>query len=122
MNVQAFIQARADNGALTYRNISLLATGVLIKGGAGCVFGYFIANSSASTRFVKFYNKTAAPTVGTDVPLLTLAIPAASAANYYFGPGIQFDLGIGIGATTLVADNDATAPTANDVVVNIFYK
>jgi len=122
MNVQAVIHPRADNGASTYRNISLLATGQLIKAGGGNVFGYFIANNAATVRYVKFYDKLTAPTVGTDTPLLTLPIPASSAANYYLGPGVQFSAGIGIGATTLVADSDATAPTANDVVVNIFYK
>ena len=121
---QAFIVARADTALAcdTYRNISLLATGLLIKGGPGIVYGYYISNVAAATRFVKFYNKVTAPTVGTDTPLLTICLPASSAANVYFGPGIGFGLGIGIGATQLVADADATAPAANDVVVNVFYK
>lgn len=122
MNVQAVIHPRADNGATTYRNISLLATGQLIKAGQSCVFGYFIANNAASVRYLKFYDKVSAPTVGTDTPLLTIPLPANSAANFYLGPGIQFTSGVGIGATNLIADSDTTAPTANDVVVNIFYK
>ena len=122
MNTLAYIAPRADGGADVYRNISLLATGQLIKGAAGCVFGYYIANAAAATRFVKFYNKLTAPTVGTDTPLLTIPLPAGAAANVYMGPGIQFSLGIGIGATQLVADSDTTAPAANDVVVNIIYR
>lgn len=115
------MNVRLTESYSTYRNISLLATGQLIKGTAGAVGGYFISNVAASVRFVKFYNKATAPTVGTDVPVLTLCIPATSAANVWLGPGINFTLGIGIGATQLVADNDATAPAANDVVVNILF-
>jgi hypothetical protein len=121
-NSQVYVAPRAHGGCDTYRNINLGATGVLIKGGAGTVFGWYLANNAASSRFVKFYNKLTAPTVGTDTPLLTIALPASSAANVYFGPGIAFSLGIGIGAVQLVADSDTTAPAANDVVVNVFYR
>lgn len=106
----------------TYRNISLLATGQLIKGGVGRVKGYHIINQAAAARFVKLYDKATAPTVGTDTPKITLALAATSQATLPVGDsGIEFLLGIGIGATQLIADNDTTAPAANDVVVNIFY-
>jgi hypothetical protein len=37
------------------------------------------------------------------------------------GLGIKFDTAICVAATTAVADNDAGAPSANDVIVNVFY-
>lgn len=107
--------------ALPYRNINLVATGVSVKGSAGQVYGWLISNNAASARFLKLYNKATAPVVGTDVPVITLEIPASSTGQFFIGTGIAFPLGIGVGATQLVADNDTTAPNANDVILNLFY-
>lgn len=98
------------------------ATGVNIKPSAGQLYGYQIANTAASIRYVKLYNKATAPTVGTDTPVLTLGIQPSSSLNFDSTTGIAFAAGIGIGVTNLVADSDTTAPTANDVIVNVFYK
>lgn len=111
-----------SGGFSVYRNISLLATGQAVKTSAGQVFGWHLANLAASTRYVKFYDKASAPTVGTDTPLLTLALPASAVVTVLSEIGIPFSLGIGIGAVTGVADNNTTAPSANEVIVNIFYK
>jgi hypothetical protein len=109
-------------GGLTiYRNINLGTTGVSVKGSPGQVYGWYIANNAAYAIFVKLYNKASAPTVGTDVPVMTLEIPAGSAANVNFAQGIAFATGIGIGASKLVADADATALSANDCVCNLLY-
>lgn len=110
-----------SGGANIYRNISLVATGVNIKASAGQIYGWYLYNNASSVRYVKFYNKATAPTVGTDVPVLTLSLPANAAANVSFPSGVAFSLGIGIGATTGVADNDSGAPSANDVIVNVMY-
>lgn len=111
-----------SGGLSTYKNINLLATGINIKSSAGQLYGYYISNRSTAERFVKVYNTSGAPTVGTDVPFMTLPLAAGAAANVSFGGGISFGTGIGIAATTGIADNDTAAPSANDVVVNIFYK
>lgn len=106
---------------LPYRNINLVATGVNIKGSAGQIYGWILCNNATAPRFVKFYNKATAPTVGTDTPVMTIELPASSTGQYSNGFGIAFGTGIGIGATVLVADNDTTAPSTNDVVVNVLY-
>lgn len=123
-NTNTYVSARGDIALAcdTYRSLSVLATGVAVKAAPGVVYAYFLYNGSAAARFIKLYNKATAPTVGTDVPLVTIPLPAASAANVYLGPGIAFSAGIGIAATQLVADADTTAPAANDVVANILYK
>jgi hypothetical protein len=108
-------------GYTIYRNISLLATGISVKGSAGQVYGWYIANNASSVRYVKFYNKATAGTVGTDTPVLTIPVPANGAANIEFQTGIAFSLGISVGATTGIADSDVAAPTANDCVVNLLY-
>lgn len=79
-------------------------------------------NASASTKFLKLYNKATAPTVGTDVPVLTLALPVG-AFSYNLPPeGVKFPLGIGYGLTGAAPDNDTTALAAADVVgLNILY-
>jgi hypothetical protein len=109
-------------GLLIYRNLDLDETGVSIKGGAGVLYGYYLSNNATSVRYVKLYNKATAATVGTDTPVMTLAIPALSAANVSFPFGVEFATGLSAGCVTAVADNSTAAPSANDVVANFFYK
>jgi len=110
-------------GHKVYRNINLLATGQLIKGGYGRLTGWHFVNQAAAARYVKLYDKATAPTVGTDTPKMTVALAATSQRDFPIDDdGVEFLLGIGIGATTGIADADTGAPTANDVVVNVFYK
>ena len=104
------------------RNLDVDQTGDLLITGKRVLFGWFISNQNAAVLYVKFYNKATAPTVGTDTPVLTLAIPAVSAANVEFLGGIAFSLGIGVGATTGVVDADTGAPGASEVVVNALYR
>lgn len=105
----------------TYRTIDGQPTGVLVKGSHAEVGGWFISNNAATVRYVKLYDKATAP-ASTDAPKLTLLLPANSAANVTFASGIEFVAGLGIRVTTGVADADTGAPTANDVVVNLFYR
>lgn len=111
-------------GGLTiYRNIDLDETGISVKASAGQVYGYHFINSHATdARFVKFYNKATAAAVGTDVPVLTIRVPAVGSVSFSTDQGLAFATGISVGATTAVADADTGAPSANDVVVGIFYK
>jgi hypothetical protein len=111
-----------SGGCSIYRNLDTNATGTNVKGSAGQVYGWYICNNATAARFVKLYDKATAPTVGTDTPVMTLEIPASSAANVSFPFGIAFTNGIGIGATTGVADNNSGAPSSNDVVTNLLYK
>jgi hypothetical protein len=112
---------RTSGGLSIYRNIDLDETGVSIKASAGQLYGWYIYNAAATVRYVKFYNKATAATVGTDTPVLTLPLPATSGANVEFSQGIAFATGIAAGATTGVADNSTGAPAANDVQINVFY-
>lgn len=112
-----------SGGCTIYRLLSAASTnGNNIKGSAGQMYGFVITNTSASMKFVKLYNKATAPTVGTDTPVMTLAIPATSTITSNIPTGAAFSLGIGIGITGAVGDSDTTAVAANDVVVNLFYK
>lgn len=103
----------------------LLAAGTTnatsVKGSAGQVFGWYLANAAAYTVFLKFYNSASAPTPGSGTPVMTIPIPAGAAANVEFVRGIQFATGIAYDTTKLVADADTTVLVANDLVINLFY-
>lgn len=78
-------------------------------------------NAAVATRYLKFYDKATAPTVGTDVPVLTYALPASTAFNIAVG-GFEFSAGIAYGMVTGAADNNTTALTAGDVLgLNVAY-
>lgn len=91
--------------------------GALIITGAKRLAELTVSNPTATAAYVKLYNKATAPTVGTDVPVLTIAIPATAAGvgdkSFNFGAlGKQFPLGIGIAVTANAVATDATATVA----------
>lgn len=122
--VTPYVHAAAG-GAEPYKNIDVDETEDDIKTSAGKLYWLHVMNLHASSnRFLKVYNNVAASvTVGTTVPDLTFPIPPNTAGfTLNFGTqGLQFSTGICIAATTGLADNDAGAPGANEVVVNAGY-
>src|SRR3990167_772369 len=115
-------------GVTIFRSLDLDESEEEVKATAGQVYAMWVTNTATTTRWIKFYNLTAAnTTVGTSTPVLTIGIPGNSTDDISgnFGPGgmgIAFDTAISVAATTGVADADTGAPAANDVIVNIFYK
>ncbi len=117
----------AADGCTIFRRIDLDETEQEVKATAGTVYGVWFSNMATSTRFLKFYNATAANvTVGTTTPVLTLAMPGNTSDDvsgvFSMAQGIKFDTAICVAATTGIADNDTGAPSANDVICNVFYK
>jgi len=109
-------------GLLIFRAIDLDEADQQVKGTAGKVFGWYIYNAAATTRYLKFYNATAASTtVGTTTPIMTIPIPPFAASNIEFTNGIAFATAITVAVTTGVADANTGAPDANDVQANILY-
>jgi hypothetical protein len=68
-----------------------------------------IVNGAATLRYFKLYNKASAPTVGTDVPLITITLPTG-ASNFTLPAfiGIDFSAGLSFACTLGVADSDTT--------------
>lgn len=94
-----------------------------VKTSAGTVYGWYIYNDNTSEVYVRLYNATAAnTTVGSTAAKIVLPIPASSAANMAFTPGIKFDTAICIAATTGSGASDTAAPSANSVIATVFYK
>ena len=116
----------ATGGLSIFRSIDLDESEEEVKASAGTVYGIWFSNMATSTRFLKLYNATAASvTVGTTTPVITLALPGNTSDDITgmisIPQGIAFGTAICAAATTAIADNDTGAPSANDVIVNIFY-
>ena len=83
------------------------------KSTAGNLFEVTASNPTATAAYLKFYNKATAPTVGTDVPVMTIPVPANSFVSYIpGGQGKRFTTGIGIALTGAITAADTTAAVA----------
>lgn len=116
----------ATSGGLTIkRTISAASTNATsAKASAGQLYGWSITNTNAAVMYVKLYNKASAPTVGTDTPVITIAVPGSTVGggtNYNSDIGIAFATGIAYATTTGAADSDTAAVAANEVIINLFY-
>lgn len=113
-----------DNGATSAARLLSAAASTnatSVKASAGFVYRVRGYNNNAAARFLKFYNKASAPTVGTDTPVLTYRI--APTADFAFDVCLYFATGIAFAITTAAADADTGALTAGDIVaLNITYK
>lgn len=88
-----------------------------LKASAGVLLTYSAINNATAARFLKFYNKASAPTVGTDTPLFTIPLaPDQGGANLDMpSGGIPFSTGIAYAMTLNEGDSDTNAVTAGDI-------
>ena len=106
-------------------NSAASTNGALILTGTSGLQAFFASNIGATVAYVKLYNKATAPTVGTDVPLMVIPVPAAVGTVAGFVEltpgfnGYRFPLGLGIAITGLMADSDTTAVAAGQVKVQL---
>lgn len=92
-----------------------------VKSTAGNLYEITVSNVTATAAFVKLYNKATAPTVGTDVPILTIPAAAGATVPINFGAlGKRFGSGISIAITAAAAATD-TAFTVAGIQVNASY-
>lgn len=90
------------------------------KASAGRLWRIQVNNTAGHVIYLKFYNKATAPTVGTDTPVITLAL--ATGVNSLDMGGHYFATGIAYGCVVNAADNDTTALTAADFLgLNVQY-
>lgn len=96
----------------------------LVKTGAGRFYGFILQNAGAAGRWMKFYDKATAPTVGTDTPFWMGNVGAGAVGPQvpFLGyHGVPFTLGLGFGITVSQAESDTTAPGANEVTGFLLY-
>lgn len=92
------------------------------KASAGFLHAVSGYNAAAAVRYLKLYNKASAPTVGTDTPVLTIALAPSAAFRAEWAKGRYFSTGIAYALTTGAADADTGALTLADVVgLNVEY-
>ena len=123
----------APVGATPFHKISAAnTTPAQIKGtggtsSAGTLWEMIGMNVGTSApAYAKFYDKAAAPTVGTDAPAYVVPLPTAGSANgagasRSWPTGLAFANGIWLAITTGIADSDNTAPAASQVLVSGSY-
>lgn len=114
-NGASWDMARKPSGASRIPSSAANTNATSAKTSAGDIHCISGVNTSASVIYLKFYNKASAPTVGTDVPALTIALPASAPFNinlngHYLGTGIAY------GLTTDAADSGATAVASGDIL------
>src|SRR5712692_1788236 len=83
--------------------------------------GYEILNAAAATRSVKLFDTATSPTMGTDTPKIVVPIEAGKTVHLQYGRPPLFNNGLWVSVTTGIANNDNTAPSANDVLLTLFY-
>lgn len=104
-------------------NSAATTNGALVITGTSGLQGLYATNTGATDAFIKLYNKATAPTVGTDVPVMIVPVPAAVSGRpgvAQISPGFsgyRFALGLGIAITGGAADADTTAVAAGQVKV-----
>ena len=108
-----------------FLNSAATTNGALILTGTSSVHSLWATNEGASVAYLKLYNKATAPTVGTDIPEMTIPIPAAVSGvpgvanpNMGFIP-FRFALGLGIAITRNAIHTDTTAIGAGEVKVKL---
>ena len=108
-------------------NSAASTNGALILTGTSNLSSFYATNEGATTAYVKLYNKATAPTVGTDVPEMTIPVPDAAAVSGVPGVatipigfhGFRFALGLGIAITRKAVYTDTTAVGAGEVKVKL---
>ena len=103
-------------------NSAATTNATVVKATAGTLFNMLIWNNGAAPAYVKLYNKTTAPTVGTDVPVTVMPVPAGGFLPVNLGvTGFRFATGIGLAITGGAPDADTTAVAAGQVKVITSY-
>lgn len=95
-----------------------------VKASAGQLGGFlYVFNFAATLRYLKFYDTASTPTAGSGTPVWIVPIPPSYAGVALSIPaGLAFSSGIGYTIVTGLANSDATAVTASDVVVSFGWK
>jgi len=114
----------ASSTAPTVHTLNSAATtnATSVKASAGRIYTIVLSNQNAAARFFKLYQKASAPTVGTDIPVLVVPVPATSVVNLSFSDfGLQVGTGIAYAVTGAIGDTDTTVIAAGDFKVNMQY-
>jgi hypothetical protein len=116
--------ASSATGAATKARVKSAAgtNATSVKASAGRLYEIHVCNTSTTMKFLKFYNKASAPTVGTDTPAATYPnAPNGGRVDIASILGISLATGIAYAITGGDADSDTTAGAVDDVTGEILY-
>jgi hypothetical protein len=106
---------------MKFRLVSLATTNLNpVKQYGANLKGALLINTNAAARYVKLYESTDAPVVGTTKPAITIEVPASSQVPLTWPDGVNFSQTMWVATTTGVADGDSTAVGAGDLYVQLF--
>lgn len=109
----------SDVASLT-RTVSAAAANqdaTVIKASPGVLYSIAVTNSNAAARYLKLYDLASGAT-SASTPKMTLYIPPLGGISHKL-QGADFATGIMLRMTTGVADNDANAVAANEIISHI---
>jgi hypothetical protein len=90
-------------------NTTASTNAALVKASAAILYTISASNPTATSAYLKLYNKASAPTVSTDVPVMTIPVAAKSFVTYEFGTvGQRFATGLAVAVTGAITDADTT--------------
>lgn len=116
------VGSATSSGVTVYTVNSTASTNAaVIKTVAANLYGISAMNASATTKYVRFYSKATTPIVGTDVPIMVVAVPATSSKEIEYVPALRIATGLGVAITGGAAATDATAVAAGDVQLLVSY-
>lgn len=92
-----------------------------VKASAATLGTVVASNASAADRYLKVYNKSSAPVLASDTPIITLLVPAGQTVTVPLPAGLRMSNGIAIATTTGIAVTDTGALTAADMAIHLDY-
>lgn len=117
------LQGQSDIGEGTPGKLVSAATtnATLVKAGPTTIQSLTASNVNAAARYLKIYDLSVAPTVGTSIPVHTFIIPgntAGAGSNVPLGKDIALTRGFAFALTTEATDAGTTAVAASEIVIN----
>jgi hypothetical protein len=113
------------NGTTPYKLIATNSTNETnIKDTSGNLYSITAIGLTSSVTYLKLYNLDVVPDFVTDIPVLTIPVPAntqGAGVTIPFLYGINFSVGISFAITGLPADDDTTSVDAGSVIINLTY-
>jgi hypothetical protein len=122
VGISNITSSTSSSGTVLYTvNSAATTNAAAIKASGANLYGISVMNASAATKYVRLFNLTVAPTVGTSVPIMVVAVPATSSKEILYVPAVRFGTGLSVAITGGAAATDSTAVAAGDVQLLVSY-
>lgn len=92
----------------------------LVKASAATLFGVHLYNNAQTGMYLKLYNLSSAPTIGTSTPIFTVGVSPGAARDVHLF-GMPSSIGLGYTITAGITSTSTTGAAANDLVGLIEY-